>query len=51
MTAPKYPDKLSIWISYEMKKELKRIAKEREMSVAELVCYWLRGSIKYWRES
>lgn len=49
MTAPKYPAGLQIAISYEMKKELKEIAKEREMSVAELVRYWLEGNIKYWR--
>lgn len=51
MTAPKYPAGLQIAISYEMKKELKKIAEERKMSVAELVRFWLAGSIKYWRES
>lgn len=49
MTAPKYPIKLNTKISFEMKKELKKIAKEREMSVAELVRFWLDGNIKYWR--
>lgn len=51
MTAPKYPVQMQTPVSYEMKKELKEIAKEREMSLSELVRYWLAGSIKYWRES
>ena len=51
MTTPKYPVKLQVSVSYAMKEELQKIADERNMSVAELVRYWLEGNIKYWRDS
>ena len=51
MKVPKYPVKLRIAVSYTMKEELQKIAEERNMSVAELVRYWLEANIKYWRET
>lgn len=50
MTNPKHLTYLHVLTSYEMKKELEKIAKERNMSVAKLVRHWLAGCIKYWRD-